>query len=44
MWPVPDLAVEKFFFHFYHKLQTGAMVTDAIRVGVRKVREDDRYR
>ncbi|KAK3087168.1 hypothetical protein FSP39_002523 [Pinctada imbricata] len=44
MWPVPDLAVEKFYFHFYHKLQTGAMVTDAIRVGVRKVREDDRFK
>ena len=41
-WQVPDLAVEKFFHHFYLGLQTGAVVTEAARQAQEILRKDER--
>ncbi|GFR63069.1 tetratricopeptide repeat protein 28 [Elysia marginata] len=43
LWPIPDDALCKFFFHFYMALQEGSWVTQAIWIGVSALQGDDRW-
>ncbi|XP_053380746.1 tetratricopeptide repeat protein 28-like isoform X2 [Mercenaria mercenaria] len=43
MWPLPDLAVEKFYTSFYLALQSGAQSATAISTAIEALRQDDRY-
>lgn len=43
MWPLPNIAMEKFYYHFYTTLHKGALVTDALGAGIKGLRADERY-
>lgn len=43
MWTLPNIAMEKFYYHFYTTLNEGALVTDALGAGIRGLRADERY-
>ncbi|XP_059149912.1 tetratricopeptide repeat protein 28-like [Physella acuta] len=42
-WPIPDDTLCTFLFHFYQTLQTSAFVSEALRNGVKAVKEDTRW-
>jgi CHAT domain-containing protein len=43
MWPLPDIAVEKFYTSFYLALQSGAQSATAISTAIEALKNDDRY-
>lgn len=43
MWPLPDIAVEKFYCAFYMALQKRSEVTVALTAGIQALRDDDRF-
>ncbi|XP_069120674.1 tetratricopeptide repeat protein 28-like isoform X2 [Argopecten irradians] len=42
-WPLPNEAVNKFYFHFYANLQSGTYLTAATTTALQAVREDNRF-
>lgn len=42
MWSLPNIAMEKFYFHFYKTLNKGALVTDALGAAIKGLRADER--
>ncbi|KAK7094678.1 tetratricopeptide repeat protein 28-like [Littorina saxatilis] len=43
-WQVPDVAMEKFYFHFYHSLKKEDHISGALSSAVSALREDDRFK
>ncbi|XP_061183714.1 tetratricopeptide repeat protein 28-like isoform X2 [Saccostrea echinata] len=43
MWSLPNIAMEKFYYHFYTTLNKGALVTDALGAGIKGLRADERF-
>ncbi|KAJ8300636.1 hypothetical protein KUTeg_022155 [Tegillarca granosa] len=41
--PLPDIAMEKFYFHFYNSLQNGCLVTSAAKTAVEAIKNDERF-
>ena len=41
-WQVPDIAMEKFYFSFYHSLKKEDHISGAVSAAVDALRNDDR--
>ena len=41
-WQVPDIAMEKFYFSFYHSLKKEEHISGAVSAAVDALRNDDR--
>ncbi|KAL3871452.1 hypothetical protein ACJMK2_039449 [Sinanodonta woodiana] len=43
LWPLPNMVMEKFYYHFYMALQNGTKATAAASAAIKAVKEDNRY-